>query len=53
MFLLVLVGLMWGMTNPFIKTGSKGFSEIKANSKLQQIVLEIKFLLLNWKVSNL
>ncbi|KFB53901.1 AGAP012180-PA-like protein [Anopheles sinensis] len=40
---------MWGATNPFIKRGSIGYNELKADSKLGQIWLEIKFLISRWQ----
>ncbi|XP_058116216.1 transmembrane protein 234 homolog [Anopheles ziemanni] len=46
---ILLVALMWGATNPFIKRGSVGYNELKANSRLGQIWLEIKFLISRWQ----
>lgn len=48
--LLVLTALAWGVTNVLIKRGSAGINAVKADNKLKQILLEIKFLFLNWRV---
>jgi len=42
---LISVGLLWGATNPFIKIGSRGIQNVKADTKLKKILLEIKFLI--------
>ncbi|XP_053668011.1 transmembrane protein 234 homolog [Anopheles marshallii] len=46
---ILLVAFMWGSTNPFIKRGSIGYNELKANSKLGQLWLEIRFLISRWQ----
>ena len=45
----VLVGLMWGATNPLLKRGSKGIEDVKHQNRVWQFLLEMKFLVLNWK----
>lgn len=47
---LIITALCWGITNVFIKKQSTGINNVKADNKLKQILLEFKFLLLNWKV---
>uniref|UniRef100_A0A182UAN6 Uncharacterized protein n=1 Tax=Anopheles melas TaxID=34690 RepID=A0A182UAN6_9DIPT len=37
---ILLVAITWGATNPFIKRGSIGYNELKADSKLGQLWLE-------------
>ncbi|XP_076441448.1 transmembrane protein 234 homolog [Babylonia areolata] len=46
---LLLVAAMWGGTNPFIKRGSRGVEDIKAESAFQQFVQEFCFLFFNVK----
>ncbi|XP_072945828.1 transmembrane protein 234 homolog [Epargyreus clarus] len=47
--LLVLTGILWGCTNPFIRQGTKGLRQVHANSKIGQAYAEIVFLLGNWR----
>ena len=42
---LVLVALLWGGTNPFIKKGAKGLENVKSSSKFGQFFKELAFLL--------
>ncbi|XP_018328957.1 transmembrane protein 234 homolog isoform X2 [Agrilus planipennis] len=44
---LILVGILWGATNPLIKRGSKGIVHIKGNNKIKQLLLEWKYLFTN------
>ncbi|XP_049546311.1 transmembrane protein 234 homolog [Anopheles darlingi] len=46
---ILLVAVMWGATNPFIKKGSIGYNDLQANSKLGQLWLEIRFLITRWQ----
>uniref|UniRef100_A0A6B2E8E0 Putative conserved secreted protein n=1 Tax=Phlebotomus kandelakii TaxID=1109342 RepID=A0A6B2E8E0_9DIPT len=46
---LVLVGLLWGATNPFIKRGSQGIQHVKSSSKIKKLFLEIKFIITRWQ----
>jgi multidrug transporter EmrE-like cation transporter len=46
---LVTVAFLWGGTNPLIKRGSQGVEKIKGNSKFQQWLLEMKFLITRWQ----
>ncbi|KAF4521905.1 hypothetical protein B566_EDAN007460 [Ephemera danica] len=41
---LVLVGALWGSTNPFMKIGSIGIEKIHANNPFLQSMQEFKFL---------
>lgn len=50
--LLIVTALLWGVTNVLIKKSSIGINKVQADNKLAQILLEIKFLVLNWKVNN-
>lgn len=47
---LILVAILWGTTNPFLKRGTVGLEQVKRESRLQQMLAEIKFLCLNYKV---
>lgn len=49
---LVLVGLLWGVTNPFLKQGSSGIDKISENNLLKKLLLEIVYLVTNWSVSD-
>ncbi|XP_012720009.2 transmembrane protein 234 [Fundulus heteroclitus] len=46
---LVLVSLLWGCTNPFLKKGCEGLENVTASNRVSQLLAEIKFLLLNLK----
>lgn len=46
---LVLVGLLWGATNPFIRQGTVGVDKITADSKFKKTLLEWKFLITRWQ----
>ncbi|XP_034825878.1 transmembrane protein 234 homolog isoform X1 [Maniola hyperantus] len=47
--LLVLTGMLWGCTNPFIRQGTRGLRKVKADTKFGQACAEVTFLLGNWK----
>ncbi|KAK7140424.1 hypothetical protein R3I94_012895 [Phoxinus phoxinus] len=46
---LLLVAILWGGTNPFLKKGSEGIEGVQRDNKLLQFLAEIKFLFLNLK----
>ncbi|KAJ8333101.1 hypothetical protein SKAU_G00419970 [Synaphobranchus kaupii] len=46
---LVLVALLWGGTNPFLKRGTEGIEEVKQGNAVLQFLGELKFLFLNIK----
>lgn len=48
-FWFLLVSLLWGATNPFLKKGSAGIQEVKHSNKVLRFLLEMKFLALNWR----
>ncbi|KAK2155887.1 hypothetical protein LSH36_228g03039 [Paralvinella palmiformis] len=48
-FWLVIVAILWGGTNPLLKKGGQGIERIEAENLLKRFVLELKFLVLNWK----
>lgn len=48
---LIITAFCWGVTNVLIKQGSSGINTVKADNRLTQVFLEIKFLFLNWKVN--
>ena len=41
----VVVALLWGATNPFLKRGSQNLLQIKETSKVQQYLSEWKYML--------
>lgn len=45
----VVVGFLWGATNPLIKRGSVGIDAIEANNKLTKLLLELKFMVTRWQ----
>ncbi|XP_063542623.1 transmembrane protein 234 homolog [Cydia strobilella] len=47
--LLVLTGLLWGCTNPFIKRGTKGLRDVRESTWPAQAWAEVCFLLGNWR----
>lgn len=46
---LLLVAVLWGCTNPFLKRGTEGIEHVKHGNKLLQFLSEVKFLFLNLK----
>lgn len=48
-FCLLLVAILWGGTNPFLKKGTEGIEEVQKKNKLLQFLAELKFLFLNFK----
>ena len=45
----LLVSLLWGATNPFLKRGSSGIEDVKHSNRMLRFLLEMKFLALNWR----
>lgn len=45
----VIVGFLWGATNPLIKRGSTGIQNIQTDSKLKNFYFELKFLVTRWQ----
>lgn len=45
----LLVSLLWGATNPFIKRGSAGIENVQHPNRVTRFILEMKFLVLNWQ----
>ena len=48
--LLVMVAILWGATNPFLKKGSRGVESVQHNSRIKQTFYEVLYLVKNWKV---
>lgn len=46
---LVLVGFLWGATNPLIKLGSVGIDNVQTNGRAPKILQEILFLATRWQ----
>ncbi|XP_014250994.1 transmembrane protein 234 homolog [Cimex lectularius] len=46
---LVLVGFLWGTTNVFLRTGSKGVENVKGDNNVSKTINEIVFLVTNLK----
>lgn len=52
-YVLILVAICWGSTNPFIKAGSSGLSTISEQHPeggLKKWLAEIKYLFTRWQV---
>ncbi|XP_037952834.1 transmembrane protein 234 homolog [Teleopsis dalmanni] len=47
--LLVIVGLLWGATNPFIRLGSQGIEQINTGSKWKNLLLELRMISMRLK----
>jgi len=45
----VLVGLLWGATNPFLKKYSTGVENVHHTNRFIKFILEMKFLATNWR----
>ncbi|XP_039596717.1 transmembrane protein 234 [Polypterus senegalus] len=45
---LLLVALLWGGTNPFLKKGTRGIEQVQKSNPIIQLLAEIKFLFLNY-----
>ncbi|GAA6086910.1 transmembrane protein 234 [Tachysurus ichikawai] len=46
---LLLVSVLWGATNPFLKKGTEGIEHIRKGNVISQFLAEAKFLFLNIK----
>ncbi|XP_030627682.1 transmembrane protein 234 [Chanos chanos] len=46
---LLLVAVLWGATNPFLKKGTEGIEHVREGNKVVQFLAEVKFLFLNIK----
>ncbi|XP_078423623.1 transmembrane protein 234 [Cetorhinus maximus] len=46
---LLLVALLWGGTNPFLKRGTEGIEKVRSRNFVIQLFAEMKFLFLNYK----
>ncbi|XP_061552809.1 transmembrane protein 234 [Phycodurus eques] len=46
---LLLVSVLWGCTNPFLKRGTEGIEHVSKSGKVAQFLAELKFLFLNVK----
>ncbi|XP_065152534.1 transmembrane protein 234 [Paramisgurnus dabryanus] len=46
---LLLVAILWGGTNPFLKKGTEGIEQVQRGNKLLQFIAEVKFLIFNLK----
>ena len=48
-FCLIVISLLWGITNPFIKRGGIGIGNISCSNKIIELILKLKFIILNWR----
>ncbi|XP_058471963.1 transmembrane protein 234 isoform X1 [Solea solea] len=46
---LLLVSVLWGCTNPFLKRGTEGIENVAETNRVSQLLAEVKFLFLNVK----
>lgn len=47
---LFAVALIWGITNPFMKSGVQGLEKVKKSSLMKQLVAELWHLVKSWRV---
>lgn len=47
---LILVAALWGCTNPLLKKNTREIVKIKAKSPIVRFLLELRYLLTNYKV---
>lgn len=48
-FWFLLVAIIWGATNPFLKKGGSGIENVKKQNFMLQFIAELKFLVFNWQ----
>ncbi|XP_075460798.1 transmembrane protein 234 isoform X1 [Ascaphus truei] len=46
---LLLVSVLWGATNPFLRRGAEGLEGVKEERRLQQLLSEARFLISNYR----
>lgn len=46
-----LVAVVWGVTNPLMKIGTSGIERVQGTNWISKVLLELKYLALNWKYS--
>eukprot|EP00112_Aurelia_sp_Birch-Aquarium-sp1_P020007 Seg506.3 transcript_id=Seg506.3/GoldUCD/mRNA.D3Y31 product="Transmembrane protein 234-like" protein_id=Seg506.3/GoldUCD/D3Y31 len=46
---LFAVALIWGITNPFMKSGVQGLEKVKKSSLMKQLVAELWHLVKSWR----
>ncbi|XP_028995559.1 transmembrane protein 234 [Betta splendens] len=46
---LLLVSVLWGCTNPFLKRGAEGIETVSKSGRVSQLLAEFKFIFLNFK----
>lgn len=44
---LLLVSVLWGCTNPFLKRSTEGIDSVTRSSRVSQLLAELRFLFLN------
>ncbi|KAG8451566.1 hypothetical protein GDO86_003677 [Hymenochirus boettgeri] len=48
-FSLLMVSLLWGATNPFLRKGAEGLEAVQEDKTVKQLFSELKFLIFNYK----
>lgn len=48
----VLVAVLWGVTNPFMKKGGEGIEKIQQSNLILQFLAELRYLFVNWQVGS-
>ncbi|XP_066431111.1 transmembrane protein 234 [Eleutherodactylus coqui] len=46
---LLLVAILWGVTNPFLRRGAEGVERVKVEGRVWKLLYEAKFLLCNYR----
>ncbi|KAE8624381.1 hypothetical protein XENTR_v10005937 [Xenopus tropicalis] len=49
MFSFLLVSLLWGVTNPFLRKGAEGMESVREEKTLKQLLSEARFLIFNYR----
>ncbi|XP_075051313.1 transmembrane protein 234 isoform X2 [Mixophyes fleayi] len=46
---LLLVSLLWGVTNPFLRRGAEGVESVREERKVRRLLCEARFLISNYR----
>ncbi|XP_056412910.1 transmembrane protein 234 [Hyla sarda] len=46
---LMLVAILWGVTNPFLRRGAEGVERVKVEGRVRRLLYEAKFLISNYR----
>ncbi|XP_069827449.1 transmembrane protein 234 [Dendropsophus ebraccatus] len=46
---LLLVAILWGVTNPFLRRGAEGVERVRVEGRVRRLLCEAKFLISNYR----